>query len=45
MQSFVSIHDLYIMGAYTCIGKEDMYVSIARMCRKLKAGTHVLVTM
>jgi len=33
------------MGVYTCIDKEDMYVSMARMCRKLEAGTHVLVTM
>ena len=45
VQPFVSIHAPYIMGVYTCIDKEDMYVSMARMCRKLEAGTHVLVTM
>jgi len=45
MQSFVSINFPYIMRVYTCIDKEDTYVSMARMCRKLEAGTHVLVTM
>ena len=47
MQPFVSIHVPYIMGVYTCIDKKDMYrtVSMARMCGKLEAGTHVLATM
>jgi len=29
----------------TCMYKEDINVSMARMCRKLEAGTHVLVTI
>jgi len=45
VQPFVSIHAPYIMGVYTCIDKEDIYVNMARMCRKLEAGTHVLLTI
>jgi len=44
MQPFVSIHAAYIMGVYTCIDKEDIYVRMARMCRTLEAGMHVLAT-
>ena len=45
MQPFVSTHAPHIMGVYTCNDKEDIYVSMARMCRKLEAGTHMLVTI
>jgi len=31
MQPFVSIHSPYIMGVYTYIDKEDLYVSMARV--------------
>jgi len=43
MQPFVSIHDPYIVGVYMCIHKEDIHVSMARMCGKfnlVEAGTH-----
>jgi hypothetical protein len=42
MQPFVSIHVSYIMGVYSCIDKEHIYASMARMCRQLEADMNVL---
>jgi len=42
MQPFVSIHVSYIMGFYSCIDKEHIYASMARMCRQLEADMNVL---